>query len=159
MSHDQLRFPVEGDPATYVIDGLLIHGRVVDSHDLYRDVIPIRRRDTGGNVRQCLVVVSEKGLTWCYGHVTEKDDKGQALLAAHALTRTPLRRPFLKFDDDTTTVALRGLSFPLDSHGHAQDLPAVPAPDDRFHIEVAERMIDQRGLVHLHPTAFTAGVP
>ncbi|HEV3059752.1 MAG TPA: hypothetical protein VGY48_15985 [Vicinamibacterales bacterium] len=75
---------------TVVVDGLLVHGRIKGpappAGKFYVDRIGFAGRVPLGNIDE-----KEEGLAWCYGHVTAREPKGRALLAANALGK-PQRR-------------------------------------------------------------------
>jgi hypothetical protein len=75
-----------------------------------------------------------EGLSWIRGWHGDGSEELNALLAANKLQASS-GGPFMKFDLNTATAALRGRSFPV-VDGAAVGLPATPSPDDQFYLTI-----------------------
>lgn len=68
---------------------LLVHARWGGHRDEYKsfvDAYHVYRTGIGGRVRMPDDVrLADEGITWCRGHMSEKDDEGKAMLAGAAL--------------------------------------------------------------------------
>lgn len=125
------------DDLVTVLDGtgkLLVHARWGsnrdrDNHEPFISYL-VYRRGMAGSVLVGAFRLADENVTWCRGHVSEKDDAGKALLVGAALKDDSGAR--MRFYDATPTVALRGRTGRMINGVLVMDetLPALPSPED-----------------------------
>lgn len=111
--------PGLGDPVTYLDHSdrpLLVHARWGEPHAKhphpggvpYPDEYALRRDALAGRVFLAYVLVADEGITWVREHVSDKDEKGRALLAYGALSAEPRGKAY---SGASLEIAMAGLSF------------------------------------------------